>query len=209
MSTQQQQRSPLTTHWRQVHRRLNPHLLYAEDLLSHGLREIDLEIVDSGVEKVAQMDGKRKTSKEMPWLAFNGAKKRFALNATNCKAMQSLAATGIVEHWRGWIKLVVVETEYQDQSSGKREKTDALRIAPKRPRPYEPDRERHAQLAAQAAANLEARKGEIGQEIADLEQERTRLGADAPQPDEPRGWNGELTEDEKRQIAEEEAKRHG
>jgi len=183
MSTQQQ-RSPATTHWRQVHRRLNPHLLYAEDLTSKGLREIDLEIVDSGVDQVEQMDGKAKRKKPMPWIAFAGAKKRLALNATNCKTLTTLCGTGIIEQWRGWVRLVVVETEYTDQSTGKREKTDALRIAPQRPQ------------RASSGSKSDSTKPDANPDP-------------APPPEEPRGWNGELTEDEQREIAEQEAKNNG
>jgi hypothetical protein len=218
MATQQQQRSAATTHWRSVHRRLNPNLLYAEDLLAHGLRQLDVVIVDSGIEQVAQMDGKRISKKAMPWIAFEGKKKRFALNATCCKAMATLSGTGIVEQWRGPITLIVVEVEYKDQSTGNKERTDALRIAPKRPRPYEPDRER---LARQAAAREEnARQDErLGineegfaeraaaagfgsdpEEYANLLRE---AAADAETDGTP------LTDDEKRQIAEQEAKSNG
>jgi hypothetical protein len=120
-------------HWRQIHKRLNPDLLYAEDLVAAGRTSIDLEIADAWVEDVVQMDGAKKTKKALPMLAFVGAKKRLALNVTNCKAMQSLAGTGVVQEWRGWITVVVVQATYRDQQSGKMETTDALRIAPKRP----------------------------------------------------------------------------
>lgn len=198
MSTPQQQRAPSTTHWRSVHRRLNPTLLYAEDLLAHGLRELDVVIVDSGVEQVAQMDGKKVTKKAMPWIAFEGKKKRLALNATCCKALATLSGTGIVEQWRGPIRLIVIEVEYKDQSTGNKEKTDAIRIAPKRPRPYEPDRDR---LARQAADDKGATGFESDPE--ELENLQRDAATDAAADGAP------LTEEEMREIAEQEAKRHG
>lgn len=218
MSTQQQQRAPSTTHWRSVHRRLNPTLLYAEDLLAHGQREIDVVIVDSGVEQVAQMDGKKVTKKAMPWIAFEGKKKRLALNATCCKALATLSGTGIVEQWRGPIKLIVIEVEYKDQSTGNKEKTDAIRIAPKRPRVYEPDRDRLARQDEARAASARQNEqlgindegfddraaaagfGSDPEEYADLLRE---AAADAETDGTP------LTDEEKRQIAEQEAKSNG
>lgn len=133
MAQQQQQRSPAVTHWRKVHKRKNDHLLFAEDIGPVG-SSVDVEIIDSGVITVEGADDK----KPMPWLAFAGksgkpGQKRLALNVTNCKTMQSLAGTGAIEHWRGWVTLLVVETTYYDQATKKKETTDAIRIAPKRP----------------------------------------------------------------------------
>jgi hypothetical protein len=129
--TQQQQ--PKLTHWRKVHKRMHAHLLYAEDLGPLGT-EVDVEIIDSGVFVVKEIKGE----KEMPWLAFRGGdgkprQKKLGLNPTNCKTMKSLSNSPYVEEWRGWIRLVVVETEYKDQNTGRKELTDAIRIAPRRP----------------------------------------------------------------------------
>ncbi len=125
----QQQQS--ATHWRKVHKRKNEHLLFAEDLGGFGAKPRDVEIVDSGVIKV---EGAENDSKDMPWIAFRGAKKRLALNATNCKTLQSICGTGTIEQWRGWITLIVVRTTYYDRLTKKTEDTDAIRIAPRRPK---------------------------------------------------------------------------
>lgn len=117
------------THWRKVHRRQNENLLFAEDL--NGLKSVDVEIVGSGVIKAKTSDGK---GKAMPFLEFRGKKKVLGLNATNCKAMEAITGTGIVETWRGWITLTVVRTKYKDMKTGRDEETDAIRIAPRRPR---------------------------------------------------------------------------
>ena len=116
------------TDWRTVHRRLNTDYLFSEDL--NGRKSIDVEIVDSGVAKLKERSGKLK---EMPWLAFRGAKKKLALGATMCKTLTTLTGTKIIEDWRGWITLVVVKTRYKDQDTGQMEETDAIRIAPRRP----------------------------------------------------------------------------
>lgn len=124
----QQAKPASATHWRNVHRRKNVHLLFAEDI---GGRPVDVEIVDSGVETVS--GAKKGDEKDMPWLAFAGKKKRLALNVTNCKTMTTIAGTPVIERWRGWITLIVVKTSYYDQMTGKTETTDAIRIAPERP----------------------------------------------------------------------------
>lgn len=123
------------TDWRTIHRRLNTDMIYAEDL--GGRSRIDVEIVDSGITKLRQRSG---PPKEMPWLAFKGAKKRLGLGATMCKTMTTMTGTRIVERWRGWITLIVIKTTYRDQDTGQVETTDAIRIAPKRPRPHADDR---------------------------------------------------------------------
>jgi len=118
-------------HWRKVHRRLNEHLLFAEDLGGYGAKPRDVEIIDSGVIKVKGQDG----DKDMPWLAFAGAKKKLGLNVGCCKTMQTLSGSGVVSDWRGWITLIVVRTTYSDPKTKERIETDAIRIAPKRPQP--------------------------------------------------------------------------
>lgn len=129
-----QQDSKSGTHWRKVHRRLNEHLLFAEDLGGFGAKPLDVEISDSGIFAVKGQDG----SKDMPWLAFRGADgkeraKKLGLNVGNCKTMQTLTGSGIVQDWRGWITLLVVRTTYSDSKTKERIETDAIRIAPKRP----------------------------------------------------------------------------
>lgn len=121
--------APSSTHWRKVHRRQNENLLFAEDL--GGMKSVDVEIVGSGVIRAKTSDGK---GKAMPFLEFRGKKKVLGLNATNCKAMEAMTGTGIVETWRGWITLTVVRTKYKDMKTGRDEETDAIRIAPKRPK---------------------------------------------------------------------------
>lgn len=118
-------------HWRKVHKRMNEHLLFAEDLGGLGCAPRDLEVVDSGVAAVKDGDGK---SKPMPWLAFKGAKKKLALNVTNCKTMESLCGTGVVAQWRGPVTLLVVETTFHDQKTKTMQTTAAIRISTRRPR---------------------------------------------------------------------------
>lgn len=120
------------THWRKVHKRLNEHLLFAEDL--GGRKSVVMEIIDSGIVAVADADGK----KDMPWIAFMGRSgapfpKRLALNVTNCKTLQTLFGTGSIEEWRGLVELVVVKTTFKDRKTKETVETDAIRIAPRRP----------------------------------------------------------------------------
>lgn len=117
------------TDWRSIHRRMNPDMLYAEDL--GGAKSVDVEITDSGVTNLRQRDGK---SKPMPWLAFKGKQKRLGLGATMCKTLTTMTGSRYVEDWRGLITLIVVKIEYRDPDTGQMEMTDAIRIAPKRPR---------------------------------------------------------------------------
>lgn len=116
------------THWRKVHRRKNPNLLFAEDLGPPGTKR-HVEVVDSGVITVESVESKD----QMPWIGFKGKNKRLALNSTNCKTMQTLTGTPIIERWRGPITLVVIRTRYYDQHTKQTEETDAIRIAGQRP----------------------------------------------------------------------------
>lgn len=127
--------SETQTHWRKVIRRKNDHLLFAEDIGPSGA-SVDVEVIDSGVLKVTGADGK---TDDLPWIAFAGKdgkprKKRLALNATNCKTMQAVTGSGIVENWRGPITLVVITTTFRDQKTKQMVTTDAIRIASTRPR---------------------------------------------------------------------------
>jgi hypothetical protein len=120
-------------HWRHVHKRLNEHMLFAEDLGPVGTK-VDAEVIESGVFAVKSEDG----SKDMPWLAFNGGdgkprKKKLGLNVTNCKVMETLTGTSDYQDWRGWVTLVVVKTKFYDTKLKAMAETDAIRIANARP----------------------------------------------------------------------------
>ncbi len=136
MTDQKQQQPKTLTAWRDVLKRKgsDPTLLYAEDLGPVGT-DVDAEVIDSGVLTTTGPD-----SKTMPWLAFRGPdgkprKKRLGLNATMCKTMKAITGSNFIEEWRGWITLTVVDTEYRDSTTGTKERTEAIRIAPKRPQP--------------------------------------------------------------------------
>ena len=120
------------TDWRTVHRRHNKDMLFFEDL--GGKTRVDVEIVESGTILVQNKRGKE----PMPWIAFRGKQgtsKKLGLNKTNCKVMTKLFGTRIIERWRGWITLLVIETRVKDEDTGEWVTTDAIRIAPKRPDP--------------------------------------------------------------------------
>jgi hypothetical protein len=127
----EQPRAP--THWRKVTGRLNDHLLFAEDLGPVGTR-VDVDVVDSGAFKVKGEDGE----KDMVWIAFAGKKKRLGLNVSNSKSMEALTGTPDYPTWRGPITLVVVRTRYHDMKTRSMMETDAIRIAPERPRGKQP-----------------------------------------------------------------------
>lgn len=122
--TQEAQQTKAPLHWRKILRRTNEQLLFAEDIGPPGTK-IDVEIVDSGIEKVKNEDGLT----EMPVVSFAGAKKRLALNRTNCKTLEKINDTPDINAWRGPITLVVVRTKVGP------DEVDAIRIAPKRPAP--------------------------------------------------------------------------
>lgn len=125
--------APPGTPWRTVLRRSNDDMLFAEDLGGYGVKPIDVEIIDSGIKTVKSRKGPQK----MPWLQFRGKKgpsKKLGLGRGMCKVMEAIAGTDIVERWRGWITLVVVKQDYTDEDTKERLITDAIRIAPKRPR---------------------------------------------------------------------------
>jgi hypothetical protein len=115
-------RQKMPTHWRKILVRTNKHLLFAEDIGPVGSK-VDVEIVDTMIEKVKNEDG----LSDMPALSFAGAKKRLALNKTNCTTLSKICDTQDPNLWRGWVTLVVVSTKIAG------EPTDAIRIAPKRP----------------------------------------------------------------------------
>jgi hypothetical protein len=123
---QQQQR---TRHWREVNKRMNAHLLFAEDIGPVGTK-VDVDVVGTSVEKVKGEDG----DKEMILLAFAGKKKRLGCNTGNCKAMETMSGTADYQVWRGPITLVVIRTKYFDQKTRTMMETDAIRIVPERPK---------------------------------------------------------------------------
>ncbi len=117
-------------HWRDLHRRKNKHVLFAEDIGPPGTTR-DFEIVESGKVKVTDQDGDH----EMPWIGTGRAgAKKFGLNPTNCKTMETLTGTSDYRRWRGWITIIVIRTKYPDRKTKKMLETDALRIADVRPR---------------------------------------------------------------------------
>jgi hypothetical protein len=119
------------THWRQAHKRLNAHLLFAEDIGPVGTK-VDIEIASAVLEDVKGEDGTTK----MPILTFAApAKKRFGLNVGNSKTMETLCGTPNVNEWGGWITLVVFRRSYYDQKTRQTQETDAILIANKRPEP--------------------------------------------------------------------------
>lgn len=120
--TQPAETTKTALHWRRVLKRTNDQLLFAEDLGPPGTK-VDVDIVDTGIEKVKNEDGLT----EMPVVSFAGAKKRLALNRTNCKTLEKICDTPDIHSWRGMITLVVVRTKVGP------DEVDAIRIAPKRP----------------------------------------------------------------------------
>jgi hypothetical protein len=124
---QQQQQKP--AHWREVNKRMNAHLLFAEDIGPVGTK-VDVDVVGTTVEKVKGEDG----DKEMILLAFAGKKKKLGCNTGNCKAMETMNGSPDWQVWRGPITLVVVRTKYFDQKTRVMMETDAIRIHNERPR---------------------------------------------------------------------------
>lgn len=116
-------------HWRDVHRRKNGHMLYAEDIGPRGTI-VDFEIAQSGIIEIKSADG---ASDSMPWVGTRAGKKKLGLNRTNCKVLETITGTPDYRTWRGWITLLVIRTKYPDRASGKRLETDAIRIADTRP----------------------------------------------------------------------------
>lgn len=187
MADQRQQRPPqqrppaaVDTHWREVHRRKNADYLFAEDIGKSGT-QIDVEIVDSGIGEVQDEDGKKK----MPWVSFKGARKKLGLGRTGCKTLESITGTPIVQRWRGWITLVVIKTTYTDRKTKQRLTTDAVRVAPDRPRnprvgryiqELPPEEPPAIDVDAEHAAELDAFDADLS------EAARARLRAKAPEP---------------------------
>jgi len=130
MTQDAQQKQKPFTHWRTAHKRLNAHLLFAEDIGPVGTK-VDVDVIDAVIEKVKGEDG----VKDMPILTFAGAKKRLGLNVGNSKTMETLCDTPDVHQWRGPITLVVIRRQYFDQKTKQNQETDAICIANKRPAP--------------------------------------------------------------------------
>lgn len=133
---EQRKPPPPANHWRQIHKRKDPNLLYAEDLGPAGTKR-DANFNESGVLEVTGVDGKGK--KRMPFIGVKG-RKRLGLNTTNCKTLETITGTADWERWRGWLTLVVIRIKYRDPKTGAQCETDAIRIAPQRPRPDPNDR---------------------------------------------------------------------
>ncbi len=127
--TQDAQSKPFT-HWRTAHKRLNAHLLFAEDIGPVGTK-VDIEVTEAVLEDVKGEDGLTK----MPILTFAGAKKRLGLNVGNSKIMETLCGTPNVHEWKGWITLVVFRRKYYDQKTSQNQETDAIMLFNKRPTP--------------------------------------------------------------------------
>ncbi len=125
--TQESQSKPFT-HWRVAHKRLNAHLLFAEDIGPVGTK-VDVEVTEAVLEDVKGEDG----SSKMPILTFAGAKKRLGLNVGNSKIMETLCGTPNVHEWKGWITLVVFRRKYYDQKTSQNQETDAIMLFNKRP----------------------------------------------------------------------------
>ncbi len=123
-------------HWRQIHKRKDPRLLYAEDIGPCGTKR-DVNFDETGIVEVSGVDGK--TKKPMPFIAIKG-RKRLGLNSTNCKTLETITGSPDWERWSGWLTLVVVRVKYRDPKSKAECETDAIRIAPSRPRPNPNDR---------------------------------------------------------------------
>ena len=115
-------------HWRTAHKRLNAHLLFAEDIGPVGTK-VDVEVVDAVIEKVKGEDGLR----DMPILTFAGKRKRLALNVGNSKALETMCETPDVHSWRGPITLAVIRRKYFDQKTRETQETDAIIVLPRRP----------------------------------------------------------------------------
>jgi hypothetical protein len=123
-------KDPTHRHWRQLVRRKNKHMVFAEDIGPVGSK-MDIEIIMSGGIKVKGQDGKED---EMPYLqpakhVLGG--KQLGLNVTNCQTMETITGTADYMLWRGWITLVVIRTDKPTKTG--RVETDAIRIAPRRP----------------------------------------------------------------------------
>ncbi len=116
-------------HWRTVIRRQNPDYLYAEDLGPPGTK-IDVEVMSAAPAKVKNPG----QAKDVIALTFRGKAKKLGIGASGCKAMRRLTGSDDWKDWNGWITLVVIHTEYFDNTTQQTEETDAIRIAPARPR---------------------------------------------------------------------------
>ncbi len=116
-------------HWRQHIQRMNPDLLYAEDIGAPGSK-IDVEVIAVEPGYAKNPSGK----KALYILSFRGARKRLGIGATGCKTLRRITGSDDWMEWMGWITLVVIHTKYFDQTTQQDEETDAIRIAPSRPR---------------------------------------------------------------------------
>lgn len=123
--------------WRDTHRRANPDFLFAEDIGPLGTSVV-VQIDQAGTR--AKLRAAGNNSGEMPWCTFVGKKKKFGLNRTNCKVLETLTGTDDPEKWPGtWMVLTVVRAGYPDKDTHARLETNAIRIAPAKPSPRDID----------------------------------------------------------------------
>lgn len=111
------------THWRKV---LQTEHLNAADI-EKGTN-VKIERMSTKV-----VTGVNDTKKDMPVAHFEGFKKAFPLNATNCKTLHKLSGSGEMEKWVG---MTVTLTVKQVKAFG--EVTDAIRILPVLPKKAAP-----------------------------------------------------------------------
>lgn len=121
------------THWREVHKRKTPGLLYAEMLGERGTKRV-VRTASSG-EVVLQDATEHADAEAMPFVVFDNSPLKLGLNRTNCKALETITGSGHYEDWgKGvWVVLTVIRTKYPDKQTKQRLETDAIRIAPAPP----------------------------------------------------------------------------
>lgn len=108
------------THWKALQD--EKPWLYAHDL---GGRDVTVEIESVTAGEIVGEQGKKSRK---PIAAFVGAKKRLALNATNCKTIAQLAGSNAVEDWIGMaITLYPTTTTWGGQT------VDCIRVRNKAP----------------------------------------------------------------------------
>lgn len=123
------------THWREVHKRKTPGMLYAEMVGPVGTRRV-VRTADSGVISL-ETPGQEAT--EMPWISFDHSPIKLGLNRTNCKVLETITGSSEIGDWGHgvWLVITVVRAKYPDRQTQQRLETDAIRIAPSPPKPDE------------------------------------------------------------------------